>query len=185
MKLYTGLGDKGETALFGGQKVKKHDLRVNLYGGLDELNSLIGQLRSKKIDRSVDTMLVRIQNEIFVLSSEIATPEERNRKSFTEFIDKAEIESLEKEIDHLSASVEPLKSFILPGGTEEAALAHIIRTVCRRVERSASKLDQESDLRPEVLVYINRMSDWFFACARYFNHLAGVQDVAWKSIRKK
>jgi len=124
MKIYTGFGDKGDTALFGGQKVRKDDSRVESYGTLDELNSILGVLRTQNADADVDHLLEKLQNEIFVLGSEVATPEKAKTKSFLDSISNTHVEYLENQIDQLSAHLPELKSFILPGGCVASATAH-------------------------------------------------------------
>ncbi|MEJ2055872.1 MAG: cob(I)yrinic acid a,c-diamide adenosyltransferase [Calditrichaceae bacterium] len=191
MKIYTGFGDEGDTALFGGQTVKKNNIRVEVYGALnirvevygalDELNSYIGMLRIKNTDPGVDNILAEIQDELFVVSSEIATPDEKNRKKLKNIIDFEVVRKKEKHIDKLSEQLDPLKNFILPGGCEAAAFAHIARTVCRRAERNLVPLILENGVRKEIIVYLNRLSDLLFVLARYLNKLAGTDDVLWKS----
>lgn len=183
MKIYTGFGDKGSTALFGGNIVKKNHVRVEVYGTLDELNSLIGLLRAKNKNEELDHILFRIQNEIFVISSEIAAPDEDKRSKFSDEIDEKHIAQLESEIDNYSDQLEPLKNFILPGGSEDASIAHLARTVCRRAERILVSLNDDLTVRSVVLVYLNRLSDLFFVLARYLNKLNNIDDVGWKGLR--
>ncbi len=174
MKIYTGSGDRGQTSLFGGKKVPKDNLRVQVYGTLDEVNSMIGFLRSKNNFQAVDSSLRKIQNDIFVLSAEIASP---GQKSIEKKIDQISIEYLEKLIDSLSDELVPLKKFILPGGCEVAAICHLTRTICRRAERLFVELLHQEEFRKELLVYINRLSDFFFVLARYLNFSEGVEDI--------
>ncbi len=181
MKIYTGFGDRGKTALFGGDVVQKNDLRVEVYGALDELNSLIGLLRAKNTDRQVDEWLLREQNHIFALSSEIATPDPKIRHKLVNMLTLSESAQLEKEMDDLSERLPELKKFILPGGCETAAIAHLARTVCRRCERLLISLHEQIKQREELLVYLNRLSDWFFILARYLNQLNDQPDVVWES----
>lgn len=183
MKIYTGFGDEGNTALFGGQVVKKNHARVEIYGTLDELNSVIGLLRCKNDDAEVDGLLNQIQNEIFVVSAELATPEEKMRDRFVDCIDELHIHSIEQRIDHFSEHLDPLKQFILPGGSEAAAFAHLARTVCRRAERKLVAFNEDPLVRKELLIYLNRLSDLFFVLARYQNKLAGQPDVKWKGLK--
>jgi cob(I)alamin adenosyltransferase len=183
MKIYTGFGDQGNTALFGGQVVKKNHARVEIYGTLDELNSVIGLLRCKNSDEEVDGLLNQIQNEIFVVSAELATPEEKMRDRFMERIDEHHIQGIEQRIDHFSENLDPLKQFILPGGSEAATFAHLARTVCRRAERKLVALSKYPLVRKELLIYLNRLSDLFFVLARYQNKRAGQPDVKWKGLK--
>ncbi len=183
MKIYTGFGDEGNTALFGGDVVQKDHPRVELYGTLDELNSILGLLRSKNSHSGIDELLLRIQNELFVFSAEIATPDEKARKKFSRQIAQEHVKALEDAIDLYEADLEPLKNFVLPGGNETAAIAHLARTVCRRAERVFVKLGNEMDLRQQMLVYLNRLSDLLFIIARFENKHHGIDDVKWESIR--
>ena len=181
MKIYTGFGDKGKTSLFGGDVVNKDNPRIEVYGTLDELNSIIGLLCTKKVDKHIYNILLTIQNEIFVLCSEIATPDmERQRKLKNQIVEN-NIRNIEKTIDDISDKLDPLKNFILPGGSESAAIAHLARTVCRRAERHLTALISESQVRSEIIVYLNRLGDLFFVLARYLNKLNNVPDVIWKS----
>lgn len=183
MKIYTGFGDEGNTALFGGQVVRKNHTRVEIYGTLDELNSVIGLMRCKNSDAEVDDLLNRIQNEIFFVSAELATPEEKMLNRFMDRIDENHIHGIEQHIDYFSENLDPLKQFILPGGSEAAAFAHLARTVCRRAERKLVALSEDSGVRKELLIYVNRLSDLFFVLARYQNKLAGQPDVKWKGLK--
>ncbi|MGD9898064.1 MAG: cob(I)yrinic acid a,c-diamide adenosyltransferase [Calditrichaceae bacterium] len=183
MKIYTGYGDEGNTALFGGDVVQKDHPRVELYGTLDELNSIIGLLRSKNSHSGIDELLFRIQYELFVFSAEIATPDEKARKKFSRQIAQEHVNALEDAIDFYEADLEPLKNFILPGGSEAAAIAHLARTVCRRAERIFVKLRNEADLRKQMLIYLNRLSDLLFIIARFENKHHGTDDVKWEGNR--
>lgn len=182
MKIYTGFGDQGKTALFGGKNVPKNHPRVEVYGQLDELNSVIGLIVAKDINNDPDHILRRIQNELFVVSSEIATPDRKKTERFSELIGRAHQHSLEKEIDRLSAHLPELKNFILPGGCEAAALCHLARTVCRRAERALVGLMREEDIRQDILIYLNRLGDLLFVLSRFYNHRAGLEDTPWKGL---
>jgi len=173
MKVYTGKGDKGQTSLYGGEKVSKDNLRVQVYGTLDELNSMIGFLRSKNTFHAVDSSLHKIQNDIFTLSTEIASSGSKNADKK---IDKNSIIYIENLIDSLSDELAPLKKFILPGGSEAAAVSHLARTICRRAERQYVELLKQEKFRSELLVYMNRLSDFFFVLARYINFFEGIED---------
>jgi cob(I)alamin adenosyltransferase len=185
MKIYTGFGDKGDTALFGGETVKKNHLRVEMYGTLDELNSLIGLLRNKNNDTQIDRVLENIQNELFTYGSEIATPDETKRAKFAEHISELHINTLENAIDRFMEKLPELKNFVLPGGNEAASYAHLARTVCRRAERMLIKLANKINIRNELIVYLNRLGDLLFVIARYENFLENIEDVIWKGIRNK
>lgn len=184
MKIYTGFGDKGDTALFGGETVKKNHLRVEMYGTLDELNSLLGLVRKKNTDAKVDQVLKNIQNELFTYGSEIATPNESRRAEFKEHISEVHINSLENAIDRFMEKLPELKNFVLPGGSEGACYAHLARTVCRRAERMLISLADSIVIRNELIVYLNRLGDLLFVIARYENLLNNVEDVKWNGIRK-
>ena len=158
MKIYTGFGDKGKTSLFGGEVVNKDNPRIEVYGTLDELNSIIGLLAVKNTDEFVREILQNLQNEIFILSSEIATPNANRLARLKNLITQDNIRHIEKTIDDVSAKLNPLKKFILPGGTEASAIAHLARTVCRRAERNLIKLTDQVQLRGELLIYINPVS---------------------------
>jgi len=179
MKIYTGFGDRGKTSLFGGEVVQKDDPRIELYGTLDELNSLLGLLRAKNTDKQIDSRLRREQSHIFTLSSEIATPDPKIRHKIPSPLTLTEAGQLEKEMDELSQKLPALKNFILPGGSEAAAIAHIARTVCRRCERLFVALHEQSKQREELLVYLNRLSDWLFLIARYLNKLSNIKETTW------
>lgn len=184
MKIYTGFGDEGDTALFGGETVRKNNIRVEMYGTLDELNSIIGLLRNKNSDVQIENILKNIQSEIFIYGSEIATPQAAERESFTERISEKQAVVLEQAIDLLSEKLPPIKKFVLPGGSEASCYAHLARTVCRRAERVLIRLSEEIEVRGSLIVYLNRLSDLLFTIARYQNKLQNIEDVLWEGIRK-
>ncbi len=183
MKIYTGVGDKGKTHLFGGQVVSKSALRIETYGTLDELNSFLGLLESKLSNAEINQLLEKLQSQIFTLSSEIATPDEIQRAKFKERIGTEDIRFLEQTIDHYSEKLPQLKSFILPGGGEAGALCHIARTICRRAERNLIRWGQEEAVENQWIVYLNRLSDLLFVLARYLNLMEGKQETVWKGLR--
>ncbi|WP_421782932.1 cob(I)yrinic acid a,c-diamide adenosyltransferase [Kiloniella litopenaei] len=176
-RIYTRGGDKGKTSLGSGKRVHKHDLRVEAYGTVDETNAIVGiaRLHSKDL---VDDILARIQNDLFDLGADLCCPEEKDPEYPPLRITADQVERLEQEIDDLNADLAPLKSFILPGGSEIAAYLHQARTVSRRAERLISALCQTEDINPEGLKYINRLSDLFFVLARHVND-KGAKDVLW------
>jgi cob(I)alamin adenosyltransferase len=180
MKIYTKTGDEGQTGLFGGGRVTKDSLRVNAYGNVDELNATIGVLRASGLDPDLTEAFVRVQNELFVLGSDLATPGE---SSHIPRMSQAEITRLEQEIDTFEAELEPLRQFILPGGSLTAAYIHLARTVCRRAERSVVTLAAQDGepLNVAILPYLNRLSDWLFVLGRVVNARTGVGDVPWKN----
>jgi cob(I)alamin adenosyltransferase len=183
LRIYTRTGDKGETGLFGGQRVLKDDLRVEAYGTVDELNALLGVAATKSADEGLGPLIARIQNELFDLGSDLATPLEEGESRGKITIPRAtgdHVEKLESEIDLLEAELTPLRQFILPGGTELAAFLHFARTVCRRAERSCVTLSRSENVNPEVIRYLNRLSDLLFVMARSANARKNVTDVPWK-----
>jgi cob(I)alamin adenosyltransferase len=180
MKIYTRTGDKGDTGLFGGGRVAKTHPRVEAYGDVDELNSAIGLARAIEMMPRVDEVLVPIQRDLFAIGALLATPDRDKMKRQLEkaSIDERRITELEHAIDEGDAELEPLTSFIVPGGTPKAAALHVARTVCRRAERRVISLDQE-EIPSIVIVYLNRLSDLLFTLARVANRRAGAGEVTW------
>ncbi len=177
MKIYTRTGDNGETALFGGPRVRKDVLRVEAYGTADECNSAIGVVRASGVDPALDAALAVVQNQLFVVGSDLAAPED------SPYIPRVTAEMtafLEAQIDAMEAELAPLKQFILPGGTAAAAYLHLARTICRRAERVVVSLAAEEAINPELVPYLNRLSDFLFVAARVANARAGVADVPWQ-----
>lgn len=182
MKIYTKTGDTGETGLFGGARVSKASDRVDAYGVIDELNSVIGLVRahgSKNTDARCDALLAAVQSELFNVGAELACVSGKEAKLGVPLVSEAEVTPLEAMIDTLEADLPPLTSFVLPGGAAEAAYLHLARTVCRRAERKIVGLSQHEPVRPEVVRYVNRLSDLFFVMARHANHRANIADVPW------
>ncbi len=180
MKIYTKGGDHGQTGLLGGQRVPKDHLRLHTYGTFDELNAVIGLVLAEPTlaeDSRVRATLARVQHELFQLGAELATPPGRSMS--TRQIEGTDIEALEKEIDRMEGKLEPLKSFILPGGSKAAAAMHLARTVCRRAERELVVLNRSEPVRTEVLGYVNRLSDYLFVAARTANAEIQVADIPW------
>ena len=179
MKLYTKTGDDGTTALFGGQRVQKHCLRVEAYGTVDELNAAVGLTAVACSHQELSTILTRLQNALFQLGAVLCSPPgplPRHIKPITQ----DHITAAERDIDALCAPLPELKNFILPGGSELAARLHLSRCVARRAERIIVSLSQHEPIDPLVVVYVNRLSDLFFAMARRANQLEGIEDVVWK-----
>ncbi len=181
MKIYTKFGDKGKTRLFGGEIVDKDHQRIEAYGTLDELNSVLGLALSRINDDYVARMLTRIQNDLFRISSILATPNEKSRQKLNQNVSPKDISYLEDQIDSMEQKLPGLQNFILPGGTESAAHLHLARTVCRRAERYLIKLSHNDKVDAGIIVYINRLSDLFFVSSRYMNHLQNVPDIPWQS----
>ena len=179
MKIYTRTGDAGETALFDGTRVRKSDSRVAAYGDVDELNAWLGLVRANGVDPDLAEMLVRIQRDLFALGSRLADPAHRIAERVTKAALVAEdISRLERWIDALETELPPLRRFILAGGAPAGALLHVARTACRRAERAIVALDPES-LEPELLIYMNRLSDLLFVMARAVNRRAGEPELEW------
>lgn len=180
MKIYTRTGDAGQTGLFGGGRVSKTHPRVEAYGDVDELNAALGLARAIEMMPRVDEIIVSLQRDLFGIGALLATPDREKMKRQLEKarIDERRIRELEQAIDDGDAELEPLKSFIVPGGTPKAAALHVARTVCRRAERRVIALDQE-EIPAIVIVYLNRLSDLLFTLARVANRRAGAGEVTW------
>ena len=179
VKIYTRTGDAGDTALFDGTRVRKSDARVAAYGDVDELNAWLGLSRAAGLDEDLSEMVLRIQRDLFALGSRLADPSHRIAGRVTKAVVGADdISRLEEWIDALEADLPPLRRFILAGGTPAGASLHVARTTCRRAERAIVALEAES-LEPEVLTYVNRLSDLLFVMARTANHRAGVAELEW------
>jgi cob(I)alamin adenosyltransferase len=180
MKIYTKTGDDGTTGLYGGGRVRKDHARVEAYGAVDELNAAIGLARAEMLPASIDEHLARIQNELFDLGAELATPQPAARG--VAVVGEHEIKSLEATIDQFDPQLAPLKTFILPAGTRAASALHLARTICRRAERRVITLaaDSEQSVSPQVIIYLNRLSDLLFVLARTTSATAGHADVEWK-----
>jgi cob(I)alamin adenosyltransferase len=178
MKIYTKTGDDGTTGLFGGGRVKKASMRVDAYGTVDELNATIGLARASKLDADSEAILAQAQVDLFTLGAELACVPGKESKLNMKLVDEADAERLEKAIDQAEAHCTPLKYFVLPGGSAQAAALHLARTVCRRAERAVLAID-DAPARAEVVVYLNRLSDLLFVLARRANVEANVPDVPW------
>ncbi len=181
MKIYTRGGDGGSTQLLSVGRVAKDHPRLAAYGEIDELNSLLGLARTEGLAAPISEWLLALQQQLFVLGSEIAVPKPEEINMQIPRVSAEQVTALEQQIDELDTKLTRLKNFILPGGTAGAARLHLARCVCRRVERSLQALHQADALRPEVLAYINRLSDLLFTMARYENAQRGVEDVIWRS----
>ena len=197
MKIYTKAGDSGTTSLFGGKRVDKNSARIEAYGCVDELNSLIGVIvaninvilsEAKDLDSSQKAQndnkkeflkkLIRVQAELFVLGTDLATPTDVKVK--IPRISKSFVTRLEKEIDLMEKQLSKLKNFILPGGTKIGSRLHLARTVARRAERRIVELSQAEKINKNSLIYINRLSDWLFVLARYVNYSEKAKEIQWK-----
>jgi len=179
MKIYTKTGDGGETSLLGGDRVPKDDARVEAYGTVDELNALIGAVRSLSPDPDLDRHLSRVQGELFSLGAELASPREsRGRRSVPD-VGAAGVEELEQAIDRWEEELPPLHAFVLPAGARIACALHVARAAGRRAERRVVALGRTAEIDPRILTYLNRLSDFLFVAARTANRRAGVPDVPW------
>ena len=181
MKIYTKTGDGGETGLFGGDRVSKASSRVDAYGEVDELNSVLGVVRTAQLGKDApdafDALLATIQSRLFDVGAELANA--KGKDLGIPLVDDSDITQMEQAIDKAEEEVPPLKTFVLPGGSRLAADLHVARTVCRRAERRVVALGQEAEVRPEVIRYLNRLSDLLFTLARLANVRAGLNDVPW------
>jgi cob(I)alamin adenosyltransferase len=178
VKIYTKTGDDGTTGLFGGGRTKKASSRVDAYGTVDELNATLGLARATKVDPWCDEVLQNVQVDLFTLGAELACVPGREDKLNMHLIGDEDVARLELAIDEAEKGLEPLKNFVLPGGSAQAAALHLARTVCRRAERGVLAID-DTPARREVVHYLNRLSDLLFVLARHANVKAGVTDVPW------
>ena len=178
MKIYTRTGDDGTTSLFSGGRVAKTHLRVQAYGTVDELNSVLGLVRAHRPARQTDAWLEKAQNQLFYLGADLATPLKAKSKSVVR-IGPEDVTWLETMIDAMSESLPQLDAFILPGGSVAAAHIHVARTVCRRAERLAVELGRKEKIGDHIVTYLNRLSDWLFMLARWENQQAGVSEKKW------
>lgn len=179
MKIYTKTGDQGTTGLFGGKRVSKSNIRINSYGTVDELNSWIGLLRDQEVNKKRSQVLVEIQDRLFTVGSILAT-EPNNSKVKIPTLSASDIEYLEKEIDRMESELEPMKSFILPGGHPAVSYCHIARTVCRRAERLTVELNDEEPIEGIVIQYLNRLSDYLFVLSRKMGTELDIVETPWK-----
>jgi len=180
MKIYTKTGDKGETGLFGGERVSKNNLRLNAYGSIDELNSFLGLALIEVTSVEIKNVLNDLQNKLFVLGSDLATPEtEKNAKLNITRLPDSYILDTEKSIDDFEAKLDELKNFILPGGSKGSALLHICRTISRRAEREVVALKNTELIGENIVIFLNRLSDLFFVLSRFENKYSNIPDTKW------
>lgn len=177
-RIYTKTGDKGETSLFGGGRVGKDDDRVDAYGEVDELNAVLGLARAEGLG-DLDPLAQTLQDQLFTVGSVLATPRGTKAAQAIPQVQAEWITAMERAIDGFDEVLPPLTSFILPGGSKAAAALHLARTVCRRAERRVVPLLRAGQIGPEVVTYLNRLSDLLFTLARMANHRGGVRDVPW------
>ena len=179
MKVYTKTGDKGTTSLFDGKRLNKDDIRIEAYGTVDELNSHLGYLLTFINEEELKQFLVSIQSILFDIGSHLAT-EDQNSK-YLPVLDEGSITKLERAMDAYNEELPKLNSFIMPRGNQRISYAHICRTVCRRAERRVVSLASTVDVRDFIIVFLNRLSDYFFVLARYLTHLDGINEEKWLS----
>lgn len=179
MRIYTRTGDAGQTSLANGRRVSKDDARVEAYGTVDETNAQVGLARALVDDPDLDAILERVQRDLFDLGADLATPEEPGPNAPPR-VCPAQVAQLEAEIDRLQASLPPMKGFLLPGGHPAAAALHVARCTCRRAERSVVALSRRETTNPEVLRYLNRLSDLLFVMARAVNARRGIAECLWR-----
>ena len=185
MKIYTKTGDDGTTGLIGGTRVKKHNIRIESYGTVDELNSWLGLIRDQKLEVHLGNVLIQIQKKLFIIGAILATdPEKAILKNGKKRLDIQEITDmdirvLETEIDGMEAILPPMTHFILPGGHTAVSYCHIARTICRRAERMCSLLSESAPIDAAVLIYINRLSDYLFVLARKLSHTLKAKEIKW------
>ena len=179
MKIYTKTGDRGDTRLFDGTKVRKHNARVDAYGDVDELNSFVGVAVSFLTDAELRGILAEIQKDLFCVGAQLADPNYKNRAGGKFQLPPEKVTNLEQAIDRFETELPPLRQFILAGGGYAGAMLHVARTVCRRAERRVVALSEVVDVNPVIVEYLNRLSDFLFVVARLVNHRDGNQEVPW------
>lgn len=180
MKIYTKTGDTGQTSLLGGSRVDKYHLRIEAYGTLDELNSWIGLIADEHMHPDIKKQLHQVQKTLFLAGSYLAAENDQTTSTLPPWPSQS-CELLENSIDEMSSHLKPLKNFILPGGHSIASYCHIARCVCRRAERVTVFLASEEQINPDIIKYLNRLSDYLFVLARYTLFLTGSEEIIWKS----
>ena len=180
MKIYTRTGDDGTTGLIGGTRVKKHNIRLESYGTIDELNSYMGMIRAMQTDKKTDQVIEGIQNKLFVIGANLATEESIEIVKKQLPCKKSDVELLEKEMDRMNLELPDLRNFILPGGAQVAAVCHVARTVCRRAERRIVELAESQEVDAQLIKYINRLSDYLFVLSRYLNLQQNSPEILWE-----
>lgn len=180
-KIYTKTGDAGKTSLIGGTKVPKSHIRIETYGTVDELNSWIGMVSDQLTDNNAKTILKEIQDRLFTIGSALACDPDKEPKMKMPDLLETDVELLEKEMDKMNESLEPMRFFILPGGHPAISSAHVARCVCRRAERLCVAMQEEElFIDPLIIKYINRLSDYLFVLCRYTGHTMGIAEIPWK-----
>ncbi len=177
--IYTKTGDSGRTSLVGGTRVPKTDIRLEAYGTVDELNACLGLLETYLADGHDRALVRQVQNGLFAVGSYLATDQSKTKLHESSIVTPAQVEALEHEIDRLDESLPPLKAFVLPGGSRGAAVCHVCRTVCRRAERRILALAETVGITPELLAYVNRLSDYLFVLSRKMNYEDKKNEIFW------
>lgn len=180
MKIYTKTGDKGQTSLIGGTRVSKHNLRIEAYGTVDELNSWMGLLRDQPIDDHSITSILEVQDRLFTIGSHLASDPEKSRMKLPE-IREEDVSYLEKEIDRMEEQLPALTSFVLPGGNSVVSQVHIARCVCRRAERLVIQLAEEAPVNEIIIIYLNRLSDYLFVLSRHVARILNAAETPWQA----
>jgi len=180
VKIYTKTGDKGTTSLLSGERVKKFNLRIDAYGTVDELNSFTGYLRSSEIKKEDIKFLISIQNNLFNLGGLLATTKKNTNFKMSEISDK-DILVLENEMDRINIKLPKLTSFVLPGGNKAVALSHVCRSICRRAERLCVELAETETIEGKLIMYLNRLSDYFFVLSRKITYDFNVEEITWQT----
>lgn len=179
MKIYTKTGDKGETSLIGGTRVAKDDQRIEAYGTVDELNAWIGMVRDHAADEADKKTLIEVQDRLFTIGSSLATDPDREPRTKLPDLNEGDIDLLESEMDRLDGALEPLRSFVLPGGHVGVSSCHVARTICRRAERRVISLQQVAFVAPLVQKYLNRLSDYLFVLSRWYTKHYQAEETPW------
>jgi cob(I)alamin adenosyltransferase len=179
MKIYTKKGDKGETSLLGGTRVKKSHIRIESYGTVDELNSWIGLIRDQNIDAQTKKFLIHVQDRLFTIGSHLASDPDKSKAKIPD-IKEEDVTALEKEMDKMNESLPEMRSFVLPGGHTAVSYCHIARCVCRRAERCAVSLAGEEKVEDIIIKYLNRLSDYLFVLSRKLSNDLKAEEIPWK-----
>ncbi len=181
-KIYTKTGDKGSTSLIGGVRVPKNHIRIESYGTVDELNSVIGMVNDMAANAKISQWLREIQDRLFTVGSVLATAPDKDVKMKLPDVHESDITWLEERIDEMDTELPQMRSFIIPGGNLASSTAHVARCVCRRAERICVAMQEEGEHVPELIIkYLNRLSDFLFALARYITHINGGEDMPWRA----
>jgi len=181
-KIYTKLGDKGETSLLGGSKVPKYHQRIEAYGTLDELNSFVGLVRDHIDDKEIISFIKYIQDRLFTIEAHLAA-ETKQATGWLPKVKGKDIKELEKAIDRMEEELPPIKNFVLPGGHPSVSYSHVARTICRRAERSVIQLAGIVTIDSLIIQYLNRLSDYFFVLSRYLTKYYNATETIWKSTK--